>query len=193
MRFCAKRLPFFVATLSIVSTFDAALVLGAPTDITSIAFTKMNGPGSVENDVTGAGKTTGIFDNNHEYDLNYTGDATRVNSIVTGGLTYVPGAAASYVFRRTNTPNSDIVYYVGSGSSSSADLTLDGPQVGSLSDTFAGNNLDVGVDNVFANRADKNGNFANIERVDFVFSGGIAATPTKGFSIIERGNAGDHD
>lgn len=193
LRIHSTFVPSKAIVLSVGSLFLTAPLLAAPTDITAITFTDVAGPGSTENDVQGAGKTAGIFDGTREYDLKYTGDSTRLDSLTTTKGTYLPTAAASNVFRRTNTPNADIVYYVGSGGSSSTTLTLDGKQVGSLGEMFAGNNLNVGVDNMFANRADKNGNFTNIERVDFVFKNGLAVNANRGFSIIERGNVGDHD
>lgn len=193
MRISARSAPAKALVLSATILLTQSTLLAAPKDILSITTSRLNGPGSTEEDVAGAGKINGIFDSSRTYNLNYTGDTVRLDSVTTAAGTYLPGAKASNVFRRTNTPNSDIVYYVGTGGSGSSSLTLDGPELGSLSDTFAGNNLNVGVDNMFANRADANGNFTNIERVDFVFMNGITASANRGVSVIERGNVGDHD
>jgi hypothetical protein len=64
-----------------------------------------------------------------------------------------------------------------------------------MEDVFAGNSLNQGTDNLFANQGDGNGNNNNIERLDVVFAGGIISTSNNkvGFALFERGNDNEHD
>ncbi|HEV7298190.1 MAG TPA: PEP-CTERM sorting domain-containing protein [Tepidisphaeraceae bacterium] len=195
-------MPVVSKSVSVASLNRAALVavaliaspLSAATTITGLTVTNLSGTSSSQNGVDGNGAPiTGGISGENEYDLNYTGDIRRVDSIIAGGLSYQPGMSATHVYRRTATPDTDIVFFRGNGNASSPSLDLYGEEAQSLADMFSGNNLNVGVDNMFANRADANSNFSNIERVDFVFANGISVNTGRGFAVIERGNKGDHD
>lgn len=165
-------------------------VQGAAT-ITSFGTQGVFGPGTAANDVDGQG-LNGQFAVGNEYDVNYSGDYTKLTSVTTSLGTFKPTATANYLFRRSSTPNNDIVYYRSTGSTGSS-INLNGSPLGEQGDAFAGNTLSLGVDNMFANVADRNGNVTNVERVDMVFTGGVTVTGTKGFAVIERGNLNDHD
>jgi len=188
--FCINR-QFVVGTGCLLFIFTAHQAFAAST-ITSLTTVVESGPSQTFDDVNGAGHGAN-FPESREYDLQFTGDVTRLDAIKAGGLTYYAGAQADFVFRRTNTPDNDIAWYLGAGNTPSTTLVLNGPAPESLSTFFGGNNLNIGVDNMFANRSDGNGNFSNIERVDFVFGKGVTAAPTRGFAVIDRGNIGDHD
>jgi hypothetical protein len=64
-----------------------------------------------------------------------------------------------------------------------------------MESVFAGNSLNQGTDNLFANQGDGNGNNNNIERLDVIFAGGIISTTNNkvGFALFERGNDNEHD
>ena len=193
MQFVSKR-SVTPARVMLMAVALASAPLSAATTITGLTVTTLAGPSSTEENVEGnGGNIDGGIPGGKDYDLNYTGEIRRVDAIVAGAQTYVPGMSASHVYRRTATPNSDIVFFRGDGNASSTSLTLYGPQAQTLEDMFSGNNLNVGVDNMFANRADGNYNVSNIERVDFVFANGITVNNDRGFAIIERGNKFDHD
>lgn len=183
-------------TIQVVAGLVVAGLFGtsanAASTITGLSTTQFTGTVQNVNNVNGAGHQAD-FPEHEEYDLRYTGETTRVNSITTGLGTFSPTSQANYVFRRTNTPNSDIAWFHASHNTTTDQVTLYGPKPTTLSDLFGGNNLNVGVDNMFANGTDGNGNYSNIERVDFVFSGGLTSASSKGFAVIERGNVGDHD
>jgi hypothetical protein len=191
MSYRAKRVILLGSAAMMMAGGWAVSSAGAAITILDITTTELSGSNIIENDVQGAG-LQGDYSNTRQYDLTYTGATTRLDSITTALGTFFPTSAADFVFRRTNTPDNDIVYYRG-GTTNGSSVMLQGAPAQSLSSMFGGNNLNVGVDNMFANSSDNNGNFSNIERIDFVFANGVTAVDTSGFSIIERGNVGDHD
>jgi hypothetical protein len=56
-------------------------------------------------------------------------------------------------------------------------------------------NIFIGTDNLFANVGDPNGNNSNVERADFLISGGTGTTPEAGLGVVvfERGATNVHD
>jgi hypothetical protein len=165
--------------------------VGAAVTIDTLSTQVVFGPGTTANDVDGKGLDD-EFEVGNEYDINYSGDYTKVTGVNTSLGSFIPTASADYLFRRSSTPNNDIVYFRTTNATGST-LNLSGLPVGEQGDAFAGNTISLGVDNVFANIADANGNVTNVERVDLVFKNGVNVTGTKGFAVIERGNLNQHD
>jgi hypothetical protein len=124
--------------------------------------------------------------------LTFLNDVRAVSTYVAGGVEYLAVDAANNVFVRRNT---------GAGNANRTSLwmendaaanTVNGTDRDSLPAVFLDNNLFQGADNVFVNGT--SASQSNIERVDFVWSGGftVAAT-TDGLAVFERGAAGAHD
>ncbi len=191
-RFVGVSKQVLTAVLGVAALSVTAPLAQAATTITSIGTQVVAGSASVANDVDGQG-LNGQFGVGKEYDVVYSGSSTKITSVNTAVGTYVPAAQADYLFRRSSTPNNDIVYYRGAGASNNSTVTLAGESISQQGDAFAGNTISLGVDNIFGNIADRNGNVTNIERLDMVFRNGLIVTPTKGFGVIERGNLGEHD
>lgn len=102
---------------------------------------------------------------------------------------YVGLADAAYVRRNAGSArnsNNSSVWYAGSGS------TFLGSYETNYAQLLLGNNIYAGSDNTFANGR-KSAELGNIERLDFVFTGGITATAGMAFSVWDRGEAGRHD
>jgi hypothetical protein len=110
---------------------------------------------------------------------------TSINTFVAGGIGYAVGATADSAYvRRNGTPNQSSVWYrqgsdfLGSHSADYGQLLL-------------GNNVNRGSDNTFSNDGGAAG--GNIERLDFVWSGGVTATNDYAVAVFDRGAAGAHD
>lgn len=158
------------------------------------------------------GTETGPFDVNRTSATNLGGDETKsltykngtrtLNQFTVGGDTYEPSpiAVSSVKLRRTSTPISgtveNIVWTQVDGPDSNgfwtngntADAyTLQGPRFDSSDDAFSGNNMFIGMDNIFENGGNGQGNNTSIQRLDVVYDSGINVESTMAFSIFERG------
>ncbi len=115
---------------------------------------------------------------------------TALTSFTAGDTLYAVGATADQAHVRRNAVNANrsSVWYRG-------DTGTGAPFLGTHADTYGelllGNDINRGSDNTFAN-----GNSAptgNIERLDFVWSGGLLANSDFAVGVFDRGAAGVHD
>jgi hypothetical protein len=125
--------------------------------------------------------------------LSFANRTLSVSTFVAGGELYQLGNNATDVFVRRNlgipspTQNGGLFWYA-----REPGVTSDtGPFSGTYADNYAefltGNNLYQGIDNTFAN-----GNFNNVERLDFYFSG-FNTTGSELFTFFERSAGNAHD
>lgn len=190
-------------TRKVLRTAVAAVVLGigslvgtagtahAAMDVTAIETTFTIGAASFESGIAGDGISH--FPSSSTYDINYLGGKLSVDKIHTASTTFSPAGAANLIFRRAAGPNTDIMWYRGTGDQNSATLTLAAQKMNTYEEAFGGNNMLVGADNLFANKSDGNANNTNVERVDFVFTAGIKVSKDNAFAIFERGDTNLHD
>ncbi len=94
-------------------------------------------------------------------------------------------ADQSFVRRNNVNPAQSSIWYTRSGSS------YTGEHAATISSVLLGNTFRGGSDNTFGNGSGNDQ--GSIERVDFVFSGGITATTDLAFSVLERGSNTGHD
>jgi len=122
-----------------------------------------------------------------EADFTFTNTVQRLDSFVAGGELYAVSGLADQAFVRRNNvnPAQSSVWYERSGT------TLVAEHAATVPDVLLGNTFRGGSDNTFTNgTADDQG---NIERVDFVFTGGITVTDALAFAVTDRGGATIHD
>jgi MYXO-CTERM domain-containing protein len=137
--------------------------------------------------------TTAISDapNSSANGLNYANTTQALTSFTGGGTTYYATSLANAAFVRRNTSPADAnqssAWYRQNGSTTS----LLGTNAGSYSSLLLSNDLTRGSDNTFANGTAVN--TGNIERLDFVFTGGVIASPQLSFAVFERGANTVHD
>jgi len=127
--------------------------------------------------------------------VNFDNTRISISTFTAGGNTYAATGLADQAFVRRNTtgpaPNQSSVWY--------RDSTANpGAQLGSYSTTYSSlmlqNNIASGSDNTFANGTPTyTAQDGNIERLDFVFNGGMVASASQVFAVFERGAAGAHD
>jgi hypothetical protein len=170
----------------------AGTAMGAIADVTSIQTQLVTGSTSTVTGDTGAGNSSG-FTSGHTYTMKYLGDDLKIIKITTASTSYVPTEIATTVVDRGSGPNTDTIFYRGSGSYRSTTLNLMSAPASSISDAFSGNNLYVGADNLFSNTGNNQANNTNIERLDMLFSAGISSSSNDVFSIFERGFSNQHD
>jgi len=163
----------------------------------SAANTSINqGSASVDNNVQGAG--INVFGTTRFYNVHFSGAIHQVDSIEAGPDTYLPTLVADQIkVRRFATvnprQNNSINWFTGVGETSDTDIYLAGEKPTDYESTFATNNLLVGIDNLFVNIPEGSNNYSNVERLDYIFTGGIVVTESLAFTIFERGNANQHD
>lgn len=124
-----------------------------------------------------------------------------VNSITAGTTKYADSTAtAAFVRRNTDssgngTPNQSgvdnnnrsAIWEVQDGNTTTNLRGLN-PSSMSISDVLLGNNVLMGVNDVFSNGYSQNYE-SNIERIDFYWAGGFTAVSSDGFAVFERGQA----
>jgi hypothetical protein len=159
-------------TLLSLFVLAGAFTLHAQVAITSVSTTTTPGGSSSAHDTPS---------------VTFQNTSISVNTFVAGGQTYSASTLADQAFvRRSGTPNNSSVWYRdGTG----------GTQLGSYSTNYSSlllrNDLTGGSDNTFANGTGSQ--VGNIERLDFVFTGGMTAAASQAFAVFERGAAGAHD
>lgn len=99
-------------------------------------------------------------------------------------------ASASYVRRNTTVGNANNASAWYADSLSDPDR-FRAPYATTDPGLLLGNNILRGSDNTFANGT--GATEGNIERLDFVFAGGLTASLSTAFSVFDRGAAGAHD
>jgi hypothetical protein len=185
-----------IAAAAFVGVVAAALApsaaRGAYSDVTSLRTTTLAGPASARS-AAGDGNADN-FPSSNIYNMTFGGATQRVDSFTTKtGNSYFASDIADLVIRRNRGSNSDSIWYRGTGNSDTPNLNLRSKEVGDVATAFGGNNLLVGADNIFANTGDPKGNNVNIERLDFIFSGGFGVKSGTGLTVFDRGLADDHD
>ncbi|GAB5559920.1 MAG: hypothetical protein SynsKO_15670 [Synoicihabitans sp.] len=138
---------------------------------------------------TGSGDGIGTQD---EIDFSFTNVIESLDSFTTATNTYtVSGLADKSFVRRNSSPsNADqtSIWYARSGSS-----TYTAEHAATVENVLLGNTFRRGSDNTFVNGDAGRNDRGNIERVDFVFSGGLSATPELAFTVMDRGGNTNHD
>jgi hypothetical protein len=160
----------FVLPLALLVTSARAQIA-----VTSLSTTTIPGSGSSQHDTPA---------------VTFQNTTIAVTSFVAGGQTYAANTLANQAFIRRNTGagnanNSSVWYRDGTGGSQS------GTYATNYSSLMLRNDLSGGSDNTFANGTSNQ--TGNIERLDFVFTGGLVATSSLAFAVFERGAAGAHD
>lgn len=137
--------------------------------------------------------------------VTYNGDEMRIDSLtVTGGTTYTP-TLGGQAFARRNTgtasfpaPNANQTTAWNTtvpGTSTNpptapttnSSRTVNGVYHNTMETLFTSQNLHTGTENLFVNTASPGDVVSNVERMDFVFSGGVVVTNDMGFAVFERG------
>ena len=137
---------------------------------------------------------------------NGTSNQYKLTSFNANGNSYVvaPASASVVKLRRVNnaqvTGNRNIVYMESTAATaaacpSAAILNFKPPYVDVMEDVLAAGMLNQGIDNIFTNASNGDGNNNNVERVDVIFSSGLnTSIPSQaGFAIFDRGNNNQHD
>ena len=119
---------------------------------------------------------------------NFQNTTTSITTFYTATTAYsVSGLANSAYVRRNTTagnPDQSSVWYT----QGSAFL---GPHSNDYASLLLGNDINHGSDNTFSNDTGAAG--GNIERLDFVTTGGMAVNDSMGFAVFDRGATGVHD
>lgn len=170
--------PFSIRPAIIAGTLWSAGFLSGQTLITEYSTTITTGAGD---GVSTPDESSFTFDNTVE----------SLDSFQAGGETYaVTGLAdESYIRRNGVNPAQSSIWYSRSGSGGGATYTAEhGATIDGilLNNTFRG-----GSDNTFVNGSGASA--GNIERLDFVFSGGLTATEALSFAVFDRGGNTNHD
>lgn len=175
----------FVASAIITQQATAAVV------IDSLNTTLTDGPDTTVNDVPGGG--IGTFPGG-EYDVTWQGKIQAIDQLNTASGSFVPGPAANKLgVRRALGQTGNLNWFRGNASPSNSNITLDAPTLAQFEDAFTSNNILVGIDNLFSNVGDTNGNNSNVERLDYIFTGGFKASKDAIFAIFDRGTVTAHD
>lgn len=135
--------------------------------------------------------TTGSTTSHDTPAVNFANTQISLSTFTAGGQTYGTTGIADQAFVRRNTigpaPNQSSVWYRDNPG---------GGQLGNYSTNYGSlmlqNNFSGGSDNTFAN-SPINANAGNIERLDFVFTGGMVASASQVFAVFERGAVNAHD
>jgi len=165
-------------------------------DVSSLDTSNHVGTPGYQAHVQGAGLT--VFRTNQYYNIHWSGAIQQVDSIEAGGETFLPSVVADDIrVRRFPTANprqnNAINWFTGVGDATATDLYLEGERPTDYESTFSSNNLLIGIDNLFVNTPEGNNNYSNVERLDYLFTGGFVVTESLAFTIFERGDASIHD
>lgn len=177
-------------------TLSLTMPLLAQVDVTSINTTTTTGTSSSR--AIGESTTTPT----PFTQVNYNGVVTSVTSFNAGGVNYLPelngvvrivrngldGTFTSSPSTAINNPNQNAEFNY-RASSSGTTLTVRGEYINNLTTLVTRNNLNTGIENLFINSltAGDQSVAMNIERIDFVFAGGLTASAARGFAVFERG------
>jgi len=133
--------------------------------------------------------------------VNFDGTLRSLSSMIdVNAITWVPTASGQVFIRRsnatevfpTNNPNQTVSWNLIDSQAGSI-YNVRGEYYNDMSTLFNSNSILTGTDNVFSNQGNGAGNNNNIERIDYIFAGGMSASDALGFMIMERGATGAHD
>ena len=192
------------ATVATASASRAAAVPAVPgltpgiNNVTSVTTRTDAGIQTSVNNVTGANLAGNSFVPTNKYTVNYGGDLTKILTINAGGTSYAATGLANNVVRRFVGANNDMLWYTGNqtGFTNGSSVNLNGPALSGFTQAFDQNAINVGADNLFVTKATAGnpvGNNTNVDRVDLLFTAGVAAQTNSMFMISDRGDAQDHD
>ncbi len=192
----------FILTALVVMLNFIAL---AQTDIISITTSYSTGIGTT---YTGPFATGGnLLYSMGDYKYNFGTNANATNhslsllSFTAGGKVYttVPMNPIINLVRGSAVANT-VIYYEGEEIPSSggivSDFNLQHPYINNMNNILSGyNNFNTGVENLFINTGDQNGNNNNIEKVEVVFPTArtVVDATQEGIAIFERGAINQHD
>lgn len=178
--------------LGLVTAFYGQTALAIP--VTSVTTSTTTEPGITLTGNTGNGNSG--FLPSRTYNLQYDGQVELLTSVTAGGETYVPltDQVARVELRRSDSSNNaTVVWQLGTGTKNDKTLHLTATPKDDVDAIFSLPSLTYGIDNVFANSQDYNDNYANIERIDFIFDRGLVVTDSLAFVIFDRGVSDAHD
>jgi MYXO-CTERM domain-containing protein len=181
------------AAVAAVGLGTATHAYGAISDVLSIQTQLTTGsPTSVSN-LSGVGTDSG-YDSTDNYTIDYANDDLAVTQITTATGTFSAGPLGTVVVNRSSGGNNnDMIFDQGAVAPEDSVLPLMGTQQTSTQGALSGNNLLIGADNVLNNTGNPNGNNTNIQRLDFIFNGGVTASASSVFALFDRGLNGAHD
>lgn len=175
---------------SVGAVVFSGLAWSAPLSVTSVTTTDVNtGVVTVRNGIT---DTSAIP---VPYNVTYDGIERRISTLTAGGGTYAPTAFGTAVTRRNSAisgfplPNANqTTAFNVVQSASGSDRTVSGRYLNTMDPLFTSRNILTGTENLFVNTSASVGDVvSNVERMDFLFSGGFLASTDKAFSVFERG------
>lgn len=122
-----------------------------------------------------------------ELDFTFDNTVQQLDSFVAGGELYAVSSLADEVYVRRNNvnPAQSSIWYREEGSTLTAEHTA------TIGDALLGNTFRGGSDNTFVNGSGQSA--GNIERLDFVFTGGLTASDALAFTVMDRGGSSVHD
>jgi hypothetical protein len=129
--------------------------------------------------------------------VTYNGIEERVRALVSAGTVYTPTTVGEVRVRRNvaaesfpngNANQTSAWNHVASISGSNH--TVRGQYRQTMEDLFNSNNVATGTENLFVNSGDVANVASNVERMDYLFAGGLTASASKGFAVLERGGNG---
>ncbi len=183
----------------------ASVIVVAQTDITTIATSYTTATGTTYTGPYAAGGNSAYSTGNFQYNFGANANATNHKSTLlnftAGGNTYVSLPVNPLVFlRRGAAVANTVIYYKGAEAPGTGGITthfnLESPYVNSMETMLSGyNNFNTGVDNLFVNTGDANGNNNNIEKVEVIFPAArtVVDATREGIAIFERGETNQHD
>ena len=129
--------------------------------------------------------------------VTYNGIEERVRALVSAGTVYTPTTVGEVRVRRNTAAES---FPNGNANQTSAwnhvvsvsgsNHTVRGQYRQTMEALFNSNNVATGTENLFVNSGDVANVASNVERMDYLFAGGLTASVSKGFAVLERGGNG---
>ena len=169
---CSRRLNFAFGMVA-AGIFLTTGLARAQVIISSIVTTANTSAGSTTE--SGTNPTT----------ITYQNDVNAITSFNAGGNNYTIQSTATNAYVRRNTTAGNFNGANIWEQNAVAANTVVGSNPGNLATMLLGNNLNQGAINLFSNGNTATSWQTNIERVDFVWSGGINVQATDGFAVFD--------
>ncbi len=156
------------------------------TSVTSITTLDVTNPALVR---------TGVLSGATAYNVTYDGVEQQIQALTAGGQIYQPIGYGVAVARRntapslfpTNNPDQSAAFNAVAAITDVTNHTVRGRYLNTLNDLFTSRNLYTGTENLFVNQSAPGNVVANVERMDFIFTGGVLVASDIGFAVFERG------
>lgn len=128
--------------------------------------------------------------------VTYLNQTLPVTSVTAGTQTWVVGSLTNTIsIRRSGAAgaasNRQVVYSERETFANTTTLRIPTPTTTEA--LLNGNNMYGGTDNLFINAVQGDGNYSDVERVDFVSSAGFSASSSQALAVFERGTTTSHD